>query len=246
MTPTGNALDWSPSWRLERTEHHELELSAGADRRLLLRGIDDTLATAALGWACGSPVTVTAAEARLADQLVAVGALVVRRSTASVELIGDEVLATKLAGAMELESDPSGTAVLLRTCDGWPAPPARPHLAVDVSMHHTIVLGPYVVPGLTACTSCLDTRVQRRWAPAPAPAQPAVQRHVHVIAELVRLQLELIQRGSSPLVNATIAWDLETGTTDRQTLLKSPGCATCDVATATGRLTLPWARGAQS
>jgi hypothetical protein len=67
-----------------------------------------------------------------------------------------------------------------------------------------------------------------------------VQRYLAVAAALLRVHADLIARGASPLVNATIAWDLERGTTDRQSLYKQPGCARCDTDGANGRVVLPW------
>ena len=67
-----------------------------------------------------------------------------------------------------------------------------------------------------------------------------------VVAELLAVHVRLALAGRSPLVNATIAWDLEQGSCDRQSVFKVPGCATCDRSRATGRVTLPSSSGAES
>ncbi len=240
-TGSGVAPRWSPHWQLGELDDGTLVLDGGADRRLALRGLGPALVHRVRRWARDRVAApVEADEHRLVDRLVQVGVLTLPASMSAVRLIGAEPFSSKLAAAMEITPAANGLALLVRTGDHWPGAPSEPHLAVDCSLHHTLVLGPYVVPGLTACTACLTTRVRRRWGRQSAATDPAVQRHVHVIAELVRIQLDLIAAGTSPLVNATIAWDLELGTAQPETLLKSPGCPTCDVAVRSGRLHLPW------
>ena len=134
----------------------------------------------------------------------------------------------------------AGLAVVVRAGHPWPQPPAGVHIGLDVSLHHTVVLGPLVVPGVTACIACAEQRAVRRWGEPAIPPTPAVTRHVAAVADLLAIQVELMVAGTSPLVNATIAWDLEHGTCDRQSVYKLVGCSTCDVAPATGRVTLPW------
>lgn len=233
-------VTWSTHWRCEISDVDAV-LSAGADRRMALHGLDDELRTTLERWSTmGTSVEIRPHEQRLADRLVEIGALVDPAPVCGLEFFGDPAFTDKLGAALEVQPTSGGLGVLVRTGADWPTAPVGPHLAVDCSHHHTLVLGPYVMPGLTSCTSCLQTRMARRW-PAVAPADaPAIQRHVHLIAELLGLQVELIGRNASPLVNATVAWDLEQGTTDRQTLLKSPGCATCDLGSQSGRIALPW------
>jgi hypothetical protein len=136
----------------------------------------------------------------------------------------------------------------VRTGAGWPVVPAgRLHLGVDLALHHTIVLGPLVAPGVTSCLACMDARTSHRWGVAAVPPAPAARRAIPVVAALVDVQVRLARAGTSPLVNATVAWNLETGTTDRQALYKLPGCPSCAAtvpagrAAGRGRVALPWA-----
>jgi bacteriocin biosynthesis cyclodehydratase domain-containing protein len=108
-----------------------------------------------------------------------------------------------------------------------PAAPIGTHLWVDATGHHTVVIGPLVIPGFTACDRCLDRRLARRWPPPAIPQQPKVASAPAVIAQLVSIQVELILAGTSRLANATIAWDLANGSCQRDDLLKVPGCDQC-------------------
>jgi bacteriocin biosynthesis cyclodehydratase domain-containing protein len=131
--------------------------------------------------------------------------------------------------------------VAVRTGAAWPDVPAgRLHLGLDLALHHTIVLGPLVVPGASACLGCLDGRMAHRWSTPVVPPEPLVQRSLAVAAALLRVQVDLVAAGTSPLVNATIAWDLERGTTERQKVYKVVGCPRCDLAPPPGRVHLGW------
>lgn len=241
---TANAVVWSPAWRLDLDSDGDPILTAGVDRQLALRATTRRQREILVSWAGAGPIDPDdASEAQLADRLLAIGALIPAAPTPrTIHCVGDHALGSKLVAAMEAEpaapDQDDAFTILLRTGGDWPEPPGQAHLAVDCSMHHTLVLGPYVVPGLSACTRCLTTRMARRWPEVTPPPEPAVQRHLDLVAELVRIQADLVSGGASPLVNATIAWDLEQGTCERQTLLKSPGCPRCDAAPRPGRLML--------
>jgi hypothetical protein len=242
------AVRWSQGWIVE--DSATVVLSAGSDRRLALPSLSQSLRDSLIGWsAADGPIVVTdlaVDQRRLLDRLVDVGAVVPVAETRTVFVSGDQTdwLANSLSanGITVCTQSNCDVSVLVRTRTGWPEPPAGPHLGIDYTMHHTVVLGPFVLPGLSSCTSCLDVRTARRWPiiePSPAPN---VARWQNVIAELLTIQLDLAFRNVSPLINATTAWDLERGTVDRQTLLKSPGCTYCDTGTSTGRISLPWER----
>lgn len=181
------------------------------------------------------------AVARLLDRLVELGAVVpVAPPGPPTVLASDAATAGELRDLLT-EGGTSGAVLALRTGTAWPeVPPGRLHLGVDLSLHHTVVLGPLVIPGASACLACLDARIARRWPPPAVPAEPAVRRLLPVVAALLDVQLELIARGASPLVNATMSWNLETGTTDRQSLYKLAGCGRCDTGPGDGRVALPW------
>ncbi|ARU05842.1 hypothetical protein CCO03_15165 [Comamonas serinivorans] len=127
--------------------------------------------------------------------------------------------------------------VYVRTTDDWQtALPAycesletRPHLLLDLAYHHSVVIGPWVVPGQTACLACLGTRTVRRWADAPVPpspqalAQPALS---------VALLLQVLTAAGSP--GGQAAWiehsthvDLRTLQSQRARVYRQPWCPAC-------------------
>lgn len=242
-----SGLRWSPAWVLEPPGEPvataavdaalvdtALVFSAGADRRVAIDGVDADQRAEVERWQAAGAVPRRRvggqAEARLIDRLVELGVAVpVVRAGPPTVLADDARVAADLSGLLT-ERGAVELAVSVRTGRAWPAVPGgRLHLGVDLSLHHTIVLGPLVAPGASACLGCLDARVARRWPPPPVPPQPAVGRHLAVVASLLDIQLGLVAAGTSPLVNATIAWNVETGATDRQALYKVAGCTRCDI-----------------
>lgn len=266
---TTAALRWSSAWTVEPSAPatdipNTVVLSGGADRRIAIDGLPARSSAAVASWSRGGPIEPVDDDERLVvDRLVELGAVVVERPSptdVTVTWTNDPdsgfVAALKdvLAPAgwrmvdADLDATTDGAAttrplrVVVRTGSApWPvgAPP-EPHLGVDLTLHHTVLIGPYVVPGASACLDCLDLRVARRWGRPAHPATPGVTRWPAAVAALVAVQVDLIVAGTSSLVNATIAWDLERGTTDRQSLYKMIGCPTCDRATRSGRVALPW------
>lgn len=276
------ALRWSPAWALEPGRPDAdiasgpgttLVLSAGADRRVAIDGVDADQRAAVERWSAGATVTITAsgatasgatardregvgdrdagvgeaprsrhqALARVLDRLVELGVVVPVTAHGPPTVVADDPATADAVGNLLTEGGATGMIVVVRTGAAWPStPPGRLHLAVDVSLHHTVVLGPLVIPGVSACLACLDARAARRWSAPTVPAVPAVLRRLPVVAALLDVQLGLVAAGTSPLVNATVAWNLETGTTDRQSLYKLAGCAECDTGQGDGRVALPW------
>jgi bacteriocin biosynthesis cyclodehydratase domain-containing protein len=251
-------LRWSAAWAVEPgPDPTSLVLSAGADRRIAVDGLaaDDRAAVerwAAEGQVPSLPPAGTP-RARLVDRLVELGAAVpVAGNGGSTRVVaGDPAVGARLRDLLTEEA--GDLVVTVRSSrDGWPAVPAGLHLGVDLALHHTVVLGPLVVPGVTACLACLDARASHRWGRPAVPARPAVQRRLAVVAALVDVQVGLVAAGTSPLVNATVAWNLETGQVDRQSLYKLAGCPRCSPAGAAtdpadaagasgaGRVALPW------
>lgn len=231
-------------------------VAAGADRVIAVDGASAAQVAAVVGWANGDPVGVDGdgSIAAMRDRLAEVGAIVPAFPGADdVELIGTESaqpLLDRLAALLPApwrsgvgEQEP-GVAVVVRTAPEWPAIPIeRNHLGVDLTMDHTALFGPLVVPGATTCIGCMDSRTTRRWGRPPVAAEPAVQALLPVIASLLAVQLRLARAGTSPLVNATVSWDFEQGTTDHQKAYKLPGCPTCDPPPsggADGWVRLPW------
>lgn len=111
---------------------------------------------------------------------------------------------------------------------------ARPHLVVDVAYHHTVVLGPLVVPGETACLTCLAGRVGASWPDEPPPAQPAAAR-AELLAGLVAVELEHLEGGGSLLAGRSVALDLRTWESREELLLRLPSCPRCGTARPGGQ-----------
>jgi hypothetical protein len=228
-----------------------LVFSAGADRRVAIDGVDARQRAVVERWQATGAVPLGGghgqAEARLIDRLVELGVVApLARPGPPTVVADDDDLAADLAGLLT-ERGAVDLALSVRTGRRWPTVPIGSlHMGVDLSLHHTIVLGPLVAPGASACLACLDARAARRWPPPTVPPRPAVQRHLAVVAALLDVQLGLVASGASPLVNATIAWNLETGSTDRQALYKLAGCTRCRTGRGItsrpddGRVALPW------
>ena len=244
------ALRWSPAWTIEPSPD-AVVLSAGADRRVAIDGLGPGGRAAAQRWQAGDAVVADDDEQRrLIDRLVAVGAvtptlapswtmLLMGATSVTAELA--ELVGAGARSGADHEAWPGDLVVAVRTGTTWPVvPDGQVHLGLDVALHHTIVLGPLVVPGASACLGCLDARMAAFWPAPPVPPEPAAQRSLAVAAALLRVQANLVASGTSPLVNATVAWDLERGTTDQQALYKLAGCPQCDVGDANGRVALPW------
>lgn len=121
--------------------------------------------------------------------------------------------------------------------------PAQPHLLLDLSHHHTLALGPYVVPGQSACVYCLGNRVLRRWGEAAVPAMPAVAAQPARIAALVAPLLD-----QPPLLlgylERSVWLDLHRLHGERDRVLRLPWCPACQSGEAfPPPLSLPWQSG---
>lgn len=118
----------------------------------------------------------------------------------------------------------------------------QPHLWVDIAYHHTLVIGPYVVPGETACVHCLSNRVAHRWGDVPLPASPQVQQHWALLAALILAPLRR-QTGWAQWMEQSVSMDLNTLQTQRSTVYRLPWCRVChgeEAAPLAGPLPLPW------
>ncbi|MET4679830.1 hypothetical protein [Stenotrophomonas rhizophila] len=119
--------------------------------------------------------------------------------------------------------------------------PAQPHLLLDLSYHHTLALGPYVVPGQSACVYCLGNRVLRRWGDAVVPALPAVAAQPARIAALVAPLLDQPQLLLGYL-ERSVWLDLHRLHGERDRVLRLPWCPACQGGEASlpAPLPLPW------
>lgn len=254
-------LRWDEAWCVQRASAGELVICAGADRRLAADGLANATIETAEAWAAGGRIAGDGGGevSRLLDRLTALGVVRLAGTVrSSVELVGvggrpgDTGVVTAFAAELR-RHDIAVAASGPRGVIGLPPPlmvalrlgpgavdVATTHLVVDLRLHHTVVIGPLVVPGVTACAGCLDRRVARRWAEPPLPARPAVQTLLPAVTALTAVQIRLAVEGTSSLANATATWDLEQATCTREPLWKTPGCPRCDTPRAVGRVTLPW------
>ena len=234
---------WNTQWTAFEAAPGEYTLSAGLDRTIDVRAVDPELGATLLGWSSGEPIVPASDDARqLAARLADIGAIH-NPVASSLALLGDDALCGALepalrAAGLTVGEEAPDLALLVRSADGWPQTDL-PHLAVDARFHHTLVIGPYVLPGLTTCTACVDRRIARRWPRLDEPESPAGINRPALIAELIIIQLNLIRTGSSKLANGLISWDLEAGECAHSTALMFPGCDTCDPGPTSGKIHLP-------
>ncbi|MET0457737.1 MAG: hypothetical protein ABW195_00710, partial [Ilumatobacteraceae bacterium] len=150
-------MRWSAAWTVDPLgPPTTVVLGAGGDRQVAVDGLDEATTTAVQRWASGAPVVARGVEqSRLLDVLVDLGAVVPTVGGASISLLGDDPVVAVLGGAAAATGLPPGEAglvVVVRSGTDWPRPPAhRVHLGLDVTLHHTVLLGPLVVPGASAC-----------------------------------------------------------------------------------------------
>lgn len=123
----------------------------------------------------------------------------------------------------------------------------RIHLLCDLAAARTVAIGPFVVPGHTACLGCLAGRLGTRWGDAPAPPRPGATGTIGATtaAGLVAHHLRLAaEEDRFPLVDATISLELDSLRGEQSpclTLPQCPSCAGLRGGTGDGRVVLPWA-----
>lgn len=249
-------LLWSKEW--VAVAEPSPVLSAGPDVRFELAGVSPETMRSLLQWQTSGGVGRTAdaeapsdEELELHSLLVGLGVLQPRiPPSPRISLISSRShgeLETALS-SLGIETVPQEEAadldLVLRTESEWPRARDRPHLGVDLTHHHTLVLGPLVVPGLTSCLFCLQRQTERQWGPDLAPPEPRVLRWANVLAELLTVQIHTASTasssGSRPLVNATVAWDLQNGTVERERLFRAPDCGGPCRAPTGATIDLPW------
>jgi bacteriocin biosynthesis cyclodehydratase domain-containing protein len=139
--------------------------------------------------------------------------------------------------------------LLVRTTASWSelcgsyqdAPLAGTHVLLDLAYHHTLGIGPMVVPGQTACLACMGHRVMRRWGDLPMPDEPAMLRRAAGVAALLADAAVL----GSRLIERAFTLDLRTLRMDSSTVFAQPECPVCASmchkdAVRSATLRLPW------
>jgi hypothetical protein len=242
-------MHWDTAWRASAGGPGTVLLGAGADRLVAVDGLHPDTVAWALGLAeMPAPINATTDQQRqVLDRLVDIGAVAPSLTSSTVTLVHQpdaaplaRDLADRLAHHGVAIALDAPLAVVLRTSDDGPLPPPVHHLGVDLTLHHTVLIGPLVLPGASACLRCLRARTDHLWPRAPAPPAPRVTRFLGTVADLIAIQVELALASRSPLVNATIAWALERGVSDRQRIYKLTGCGGCGAPPSVGRVDLPW------
>jgi hypothetical protein len=113
------------------------------------------------------------------------------------------------------------------------------HVLLDLAFHHTIALGPLVVPGAGSCLECLARRAGHRWGDPKPPPAPKAAANPDLPISLTAHALRELGDGSLALLQRTIAYDLRTLTMTAEDVLPSADCETC-ARPHPGRITLPW------
>jgi len=245
-----------PAWRLLDQDGY-LVVTAGADEVWVIDDLPGALADElAACWSAEPPESnaLSAQAQRALEHLRSLGAVgpqlaLPARPGVGVVFVGEPVRAFIEALARLWPDEGDDLQVIVRTnaplrrlaerAGEW----ADPHLLVDLASHHTLTLGPFVVPGLSACVGCAAGRVAARWGdpePPPVPAATAAAA-AETAAALVVTQLERIAAGHYDLADATVSLDLASLETTRSTCLRSASCPSCGSLVTDGRLELPWA-----
>ena len=121
----------------------------------------------------------------------------------------------------------------------------KPHLFVDLSYHHTISIGPLVIPGETACIACLQGRLTTRWGDDKPPKSPKISKDNSDLAkELIKAEIHKIQNGDTSLTNKTVSWNFQDRKVRNDQLLKVPFCPICskNKIDLSGKIALPWVK----
>ncbi|HEY0636997.1 MAG TPA: hypothetical protein VGD67_05065 [Pseudonocardiaceae bacterium] len=244
-----------PAWRAEPSPGGLL-LIGGADAVYLLPDVGGTVAAELVAVFAGTrPPSALGAEAGLlVPQLRGIGALRVE-TTAPLVTVGLRVvgapapaLAAELArllGPAFVAGDRADLVVVLRTTGllrdliDLAGELPGPHLLCDVANRRTVVLGPLVVPGLSACLGCLAGRVGRRWGDPEPPAVPAALEETPLVAALVHSAVRGVAAGRLSLLERTTSLDLHDLTGTAEDVLPAAGCPHCPSASPIG-IRLPW------
>jgi hypothetical protein len=262
MLPGMTGLVADPSWRAEVREEGLL-VHGGADAVYLLPDLAAPVAAELV--ALFNPESSTVDVERLSPdarlllpQLRGVGALRVaglagptaRVAVRQVAGGADAVLAElHRQRACELvEQERADLEIVVRTDaplrDLLPlaheyAEARRPHLLCDLATRHTVVLGPLVVPGLTACLSCLVGRLASRWGDPTPPERPAALDEPALVAALLGRVLRTMTTGRYELVERTVALNLDDLSTSTEAVLPAGECPVCPRVDPIG-VRLPW------
>jgi bacteriocin biosynthesis cyclodehydratase domain-containing protein len=104
---------------------------------------------------------------------------------------------------------------------------STPHLIIDATFHHTICVGPLVVPGTTACLNCLVTRLRGRWGEPEVALKPLAGAAETLVQGLVEQAVHDWFAGTSTLCTRSVRFDLLDWSTQSDVLVRTPNCLRC-------------------
>lgn len=246
------ALAWSPKpgWTIEAAAG-AITVTAGADEVFVLEDLREAVPAEVVGlWNAGvAPGRLSTAARAALDQLVLLGAVapvpvppapplavaVAFAGTPYPALLGalhdsidrNDAMVVAAPGDAGLVVWVRTTATLADAAEAAIAQTTTPYVFVDVAYHHTVSLGPLVVPDETACLACLAGWVAARWGDPVPPAEPEASRRAPLVAGLASVELERVAAGTSELANRTVSLDLRRWRIVDETLLRLPWCAAC-------------------
>lgn len=252
------ALAVDPGWRVYAVDGG-VELTAGADLAYLLPDLpaaDAAFLVTMFGPVTGErlvPDRVPDSVRHLIPRLRALGALRPtglpnhRDLAVCLAILGAEppALRATLANTMSIVDADADLVLAVRTTSTWQdltraaARFDRPHLFLDLAYHHSVSVGPLVVPGASACLGCLALRVTRRWGDRPPPDVPRGLADPALPAAIAAHFIRRVGTGSLALLERVVTCDLDDLTTTTEHVLPSAGCAICPQETV-GRVGLPW------
>lgn len=236
-----------PAWTLA-VEDGRLVFSGGADEVYVADEVaDGTVRCMQDQWQAGAldPDSIPADGRVLVQQLLAAGVLdglPAGERSFRVLWTGDrlpdpEARLQEFAARRGMTVDP-GAAFTLVVRSGGPLLDLAgldlpgPHVLADVAYHHTLSLGPVVVPPDTSCLGCLVGRIASSWGDPPPPARPAVCDEPELVAGFAVREVDAIHAGSLALANRTVAYDLRRHEVLSSSLFKLPWCPRCGDAAA--------------
>ncbi|WP_158887333.1 hypothetical protein [Amycolatopsis anabasis] len=115
----------------------------------------------------------------------------------------------------------------------------RPYLLLDLAYHHTVSVGPLVVPGGTACVACLAVRAGRRWGDPPPATRPGAAAEPDFAVALAAHAVRRIAAGSLALLERFVDYHLDELTTTSEHVLPAADCPVCPGLPA-APAALPW------
>lgn len=237
----------SPAWRVESLGEHLLA-QAGADEVYVIdeapvsehaRLIRLCESGEAAGWVQDPGIGAAVRQLRRLGVLVPAQAAQPFEPRARLVWVGSpcEALAAGLTGQGWQLMAPDGNApltLLVRTNASWSELLGHydswhgrgPHMLVDLAHHHTLSVGPLVVPGQTACLACLGHRILQRWGDLQPPPQPEMLSRAAGVAAL----LSDVVRLGPELVEQVASLDLRLLRLSRHHVHIQPGCPVCQAS----------------